>query len=273
MRSRLTGFAVLTAALLLLAAAPVLAAKKKETPAPAPTIDEKSMTILKKMGDFLGKAGKYTVTVRSTHDSVQVSGQKIEFGRLLKYTVSRPDRLRVDSQDSDGKKGTVVFDGKAITAYGERRNAYASAELKGSLDDAVVYFVRDLKMQLPLAMLFVSNVTQEFEGRIRSLAYVETDTLLDVPCDHLAGSTDTVDFQIWVAQGNEPLPRRVLITYRQTKGEPQFRAWFSEWNLSPNLTDAAFAFTPSEGVERIPFLVAIEAKRPKAPSAKKGGKP
>jgi hypothetical protein len=273
MRSRLTGFAVLAAALLLLAAAPVLAAKKKEAPVPTPTIDEKSMTILKKMGDFLGKAEKYTVTVRSTHDSVQESGQKIEFGRLLTYTVSRPDRLRVDSQDSDGKKGAVVFDGKVITAYGERRNAYASAELTGTLDDAIVYFVRDLKMQLPLAMLFVSNVTQELESRVTSLAYVETDTLLDVPCDHLAGTTDTVDFQVWVAQGDKPLPRRVLITYRQAKGEPQFRAWFSDWNLSPTITDTTFAFKPAEGVERIPFLVAIEAKRPKSPSAKKGGKP
>jgi hypothetical protein len=271
MRSRLTGFAVLVAALLLLAAAPVLAAKQKE--APAPTIDEKSMTILKKMGDFLGKAGKFTVTVRSTHDTVQESGQKIEFGRLLKYTISRPDRFRVDSQDSDGKKATVVFDGKTITAYGERQNVYSSAELTGTMDDAIVYFVRDLKMRLPLAMLFLSKVSEEFQGRVASLAYVETDTLLDVPCDHLAGTTDTVDFQVWVPQTGDPVPRRILITYRETVGEPQFRAWFADWNFSPDITDASFAFAPAEGVERVPFLAAIEAKRPKTPSKKKGGKP
>jgi hypothetical protein len=270
MRSRIAAVAALLTVALLIVAAPVLAAKQKE-PA-APHIDEKSMAILKKMGDVLGKAGKFTVTAHSTHDVVQESGLKIEFGRTIKYAFSRPDRMRVDSQDSDGKKSTVLFDGKSITAYGERQNAYATTELTGTVDDAIVYFVRDLKMRLPLAMLFVTNVNEDLDRRITSLAYVETDTLFDVPCDHLAGTTDTVDFQVWITQGNEPLPRRVSITYREAKGEPQFRARLSEWNFAPAIPDTTFAFTAPDGVEKIPFLALVEAKTPQKPSAKKGGK-
>ncbi len=230
------------------------------------------MAILKKMGDFLGKAGKFTVTARYGYDVVQETGQKIEFGGIVKYTVSRPDRMRLDILESDGKKAVKLFDGKSITTYAERVNVYASTEYTGSLDDAIIYAVRDLKMRLPMAVLFVSNASEEFDRRITSLAYVETDTILDVPCDHLAGTTETVDFEIWVPQGGEPLPRRVLISYREAEGEPQFRARFSEWNFSPSITDATFAFAPPEGVEKIPFLALMEIKTPRTPSTKKGGR-
>jgi hypothetical protein len=270
MRARNTGLAVLLIAALLLIAGTVLAAKEDKTA--ARTVDEKSMSILRNMGDFLVKAGKFTVKINATYDVVQESGQKVEFEETMKYAISRPDRMRIDVQESDGNNRVVVFDGKNLSVYGERQNVYASTELPGTLDNAIVYFVRDLKMRMPMAMLFVSNVNEEFERRITSLAYVETNTIKDVPCDHLSGSTDTVDFQIWVAQGNEPLPRRVVITYRHAEKEPQFRARFSQWDFSPPLTDASFAFAPPQGMECLPLLALMETKMFRTPSAKRGGK-
>jgi hypothetical protein len=57
-----------------------------------------------------------------------------------------------------------------------------------------------------------------------------------VPCDHLAVRTaGGVDFQVWIAQGDEPLPRRIVITYKDENGQPQFWADFSNWNLAPEL--------------------------------------
>jgi hypothetical protein len=270
MRAKIAGFAVLVMAALLLAAGTVLAAKEDQTA--AGKIDEKSMSILRNMGAFLAKAGQFTVKVHASYDVIQESGQEVEFEEIMKYAVSRPDRMRVDVQESDGNKRVVVFDGKNLSAYGERQHVYASTELPGTLDNAIMYFVRDLKMRLPLAMLFVSNVIEEFERRITSLAYVETNTIKDVPCDHLAGSTDTVDFQIWVAQGGEPLPRRVIITYRHAEKEPQFRARFSHWDFSPVFTDASFAFAPPAGMECLPLLTLTENNMPRPRSAKKGGK-
>ena len=59
--------------------------------------------------------------------------------------------------------------------------------------------------------------------------------------------------QLWVAQGEKPLPQRVVITYIQDKGQPQFWAQFSEWNLSPAVPDSLFVFTPPEGARKIAF--------------------
>ena len=40
---------------------------------------------------------------------------------------------------------------------------------------------------------------------------------------------------------------------------PQFRAEFSDWNLSPEVTDSMLAFTPPEGAEKIAFLPQLRA--------------
>ena len=51
------------------------------------------------------------------------------------------------------------------------------------------------------------------------------------------------------------MPRRIVITYRQEEGQPQFRASFTEWRAAcrPTCPMKLFAFTPAEGAEKIPF--------------------
>ncbi|MBV8173453.1 MAG: DUF2092 domain-containing protein, partial [Verrucomicrobia bacterium] len=66
-----------------------------------------------------------------------------------------------------------------------------------------------------------------------------------------------VDFQVWVAQGNQPLPRRIVITYKDEPGQPQFWAHLSNWNLAPVISDALFAFTPPNGADRVQFLAGL----------------
>ena len=59
---------------------------------------------LMRMADFLGGAQRFGFTVRGGSDAVQQSGQKIEFSEMRTLTLSRPDRLRMEGQRSDGAK-------------------------------------------------------------------------------------------------------------------------------------------------------------------------
>jgi hypothetical protein len=233
--------------------ASVLSAQEQSsTPStPAP----EAMPILKKMSNFLAAAGRFSVTIHDGYDVVQKSGQKIEFGELRSVTVSRPDRLRIEVERSDGQKGSVFFDGKDITVYTADNNMYATAPKQGTLDQAIRYALDDLKIRMPLALMLLSTLPTELATLGVSADYVETTTITDVPCDHLAARTaGGVDFQVWVAQGSEPLPRRIVITYKNENEQPQFWADLSKWNLAPDVSDALFSFTPPNGAERIQFL-------------------
>jgi hypothetical protein len=213
--------------------------------------------ILMRMAEFLAKSPRFSVNLRDNYDAVQASGQKIEFGETRKVTVSRPNGLRVESEHSDGEKHLVLYDGKDITVFTPSQNIYAQAAKPGGIDAAIMYFLRDLHMRLPLAMLLTSRFPAELERRTQALDYVERTAIDGTPVHHLAGRTETVDYQVWIAEGAQPLPLRVVLTYKKAEGQPQFRAQFADWNFSPEIQDAQFAFTPPEGAQKIAFLAQL----------------
>lgn len=229
-----------------------------------------AMEQLLRMGNFLGQLKQFSVTLRAGYDVVQESGQKIEFNENRSITIVRPDRLRVDVERSDAEKSSIVFDGKAVTVLSPKRNMYATADIPGDIDGAVAYFLKDLRMRLPMAMLFVSRLPQELELRILAADIVETTPLMSPPCVHIAARGQNVDFQVWIPAEGDPLPRRVVLTYKNEKGQPQYWADFSDWNLSPSISDSTFALDIPKEANRIEFL--SQVPKPVKPAEKKGGK-
>lgn len=248
-----------------------------ETPKPSPAedqsrgaaIDPKAMTLMTAMAKNLAEAKAFSVTINGSFDIVQENEQKITFGERRSVLLSRPNSLKTEVLDSDGGHRLVVFDGKSISILNLNHSVYGQVEREGSVDDVVRYVIQDLGIRLPLALMLVTTLPAELQSRIRALAYVERDSLTTTPTDHLAGRTDTVDFEIWVAQGDNPVPQRLAITYRDFEGSPQYRAEFSNWNMAPDISSEKLAFQAPKGAEQIPVLVRLPApKTDSAPHAK-----
>ena len=252
---RLVGSSVATMLFAILASAAATESANAQSP-PAVTSEE-AKAILMHMADYMSKLTSFSVDVRDNYDSYQKTGQKIDFGETRKITVVRPDRLRIEVEESDGDKQLLIFDGKDLTLSSSPANVYAQTPKPGTIDDAIVFFVRDLHMRLPFAAMLVSDASAEIARRTIRLDYVEKTGIYGAPAHHLAGRTDTVDYQVWVADGNKPLPLRLVLTYPKEKGQPQFRAQFSDWNLSPQVTDGTFAFTAPPGAKKIAFLAQL----------------
>src|SRR5215469_13340030 len=218
--------------------------------------------VLMRMADYLAKSPAWSVTIHTAYDAVQPDGFKVEWNEMRTVTLKRPDRLRVESERSDGARSLVLFDGKTITSFDESARVYAQEPHPGSVDDAVVCFVHDLGMRLPLALMLVDRLPAELQQRIQAVKYVEKTQTLGTPAYHIAAKTPTVDFQVWIAEGDRPLPLRVVLTYKDTRSQPQFRAQFSDWNLDIKPADTLFAFTAPAGVNRIPFAATLSSISP-----------
>ncbi|MCW2239160.1 DUF2092 domain-containing protein [Azospirillum canadense] len=233
----------------------------------APVIDSGAMNTLKRMADTLAQAKGFRVTIRSNYDVVQDTGETIEFGERRTVTLTRPDALRVEAQQSDGKTTLVSYDGKAITVFNPDRNVYGQVDEPGSVDDAIHSMVQDLQVRVPLALLLVTTLPAELDQRIQALDYVERDTLTPVPTDHLAARTEDADFQVWIAGEGTPLPQRITITYKNDEGEPQYRAELTDWALNPEVAPAQLAVALPAGAERIPFLIRVPRAKSDQPPA------
>ena len=227
--------------------------------------------ILSRMAEFLSKTPRMSVTVHGSYDAVQQDGSKVEWNEIRKVTLSRPDRLRVDAERSDGARSLILFDGKNMTTFDESANVYAQAPQPGTIDETVIHFVRDMGMRFPLAVLLISRLPEELQNRVQAVDYVEKTTTLGAPAHHLIGHTSTVDFQLWIADGDKPLLVRALLTYRNAPGQPQFRAQFSDWDLGVNPPDSMFSFTPPAQAKQIPFASALPQMALGRAPAKKGG--
>jgi hypothetical protein len=244
-----------------------------ETAAAPSESQQEARTLLMGMANFLAGRQAFSVKLVAGYDVVQASGQKIQFLEARDITLERPDRLRIEERVGAGGGNSVLFDGAKVTIWDADSGVYAQADQPGTIDDAVVYFVRDLGMRLPLAPLLMTRFPEELARRVRTVDYVELTEVFGEPAHHVAGRTDSVEFQVWIADGERPYPLRIVLTY-DDPGQPQYWAQFSEWNLKPRLTSGTFAFKPPPDARQIVFAAQVPADSvPVEPKAAPGVTP
>lgn len=210
---------------------------------------------LQAMAGTLGAAERFSVSMNVAFDVVQDNGQKIEFGEVREIAVQRPDRLRVLEAAADGSEDLLLFDGATITVQSGAANVYAQAPQPGGIDDAVKYFVRDLGMRLPLAPMLLKDFAGELQRRVVSVDYVGFTEMQGERVHHVAARTTQADIQVWMRADEAPVPLRVVMSYPDAEGHPQFRADFSRWSLAPTFAPDHFAFKPTSDALQIPFAV------------------
>lgn len=220
----------------------------------AASIDEQALTLLTRSVGFISEAGSIGLEIEYEFDVVQASGQKIEFGGLRRIMARQPDRLRIEFARRDGTAGELVFDGERVILVNRNENVYSTANRTGDIGAVLDFLVDELGVLVPLRDFLGPDAVTVLTQGLTAAHYGGEATIAGVACDHLAFRTDAVDYQVWVSRGGQPLPQRLVITYREAEGQPQFRARFLKWDIDPALGDALFVHEPAGGAEEIPFI-------------------
>jgi len=241
------------------------AAKKAPMVAAASRVDPHATEIVQKMAERIVAADRLSLGGEIAWDVVQADGQTLEFGATREVVLQRPDHLRVDIALREGGKRRLLYDGKQIVLEDLEHNVYATDPRTGPVDDMAAFVANRLGIPVALSEFLSPDLPKLLAERLASASYVGESTIDGVRCDHVALRNDIVGMQLWVGQ-DDSLPRRITITYEHEKGSPQFRARLTGWDLSPQVTDATFAFDPPKDAEKIAF-----APRPTA-GKKEGSK-
>lgn len=69
-------------------------------------------------------------------------------------------------------------------------------------------------------------------------------------CEQYAFRQEGLDWQIWIQQGDYPLPRKLILTTLEEDARPRHSQVLT-WNLAPSFNDAAFTFEPPKGAQKI----------------------
>jgi hypothetical protein len=215
------------------------------------------------MGQTLAAAKSFSFQSHSMTDEILHNGQKVQLARNQKVIVRRPDKAAVDViGDIDQLQGR--YDGKHFVLYNPKTNTFAQIDTPPTIDKTLDELVARYNMVLPLADLYFPDPYATLIERVRSGQHLGDGYVMDVKCDHLAFRQETVDWQIWIEQGDRPVPRKLVITYKDSPGHPQFTVFLSNWDLSAKPADDAFTFKPPAGAKQVDFAAPAPTPVPPA---------
>ncbi len=218
-------------------------------------VDPQALGYLQRMCDYLGSLPAFTVLVHNESEVILVDGQKLDFSVVAQVTLKRPNSMRAHRVDVLDE-ADLYYDGKAVTLHYKKPNLYATAPVGASLDTALDVLRDSLAIDIPGADLLYSDSCKGMTWDLTDAMYVGLESLGELAVHHLAFRTTSVDFQVWVDDGERPLPRKYVITTKWMTGAPQNGVVLTNWDVSPRIDPAVFSFTPPPGAMKIDFLKA-----------------
>lgn len=217
--------------------------------------DGKADLILKNMSEYLKTATQFSFHADITYESVYTENEKIQYGAVADISLLRPEYAR-SVYSGDERTSQIFYNGKTISYFDKKRNVYAVVKSPGEIDTALDNMLNNYGITMPFADLLYSNphavLTEEvITGSLVGLHTCGGQRL----CHHLSFTQESIDWQIWIEEGSQPLPLKLVITHKLEPGSPQFVVRLSKWNFKPGLSKNDFNFNPPHGASKIQFLV------------------
>jgi hypothetical protein len=216
-------------------------------------IEPKADQLLQKMSDYLGGLQRFSVQTENTLEVVLGSGEKIQYDSPAELLIQRPNKLRAQ------RKGDIVnqefyYDGKTFTLHNPDHKYYAQVNAPSTIDETLDFARTQLDVFAPGGDLIYKNAYAILTEDVISGFYVGMSVAGGVRCHHLAFRGNEVDWQIWIEEGEKPLPRKFVVTTKWMTGAPQFTVAMKNWNVSPKLTEDMFTFVPPKDAQKIDFV-------------------
>jgi hypothetical protein len=244
---------LLTGALVMATCTAVLAPRTghAQTAPTPPVIDTDAMDRLKEMGEYLRELKQFQITAAFTNDEVLTDGQKVQFTKTADLIADRPGRFRM-TVNSDREERLFVYDGKAFTMWAPRTKYYTTIAAPPTIMELIDKLEDSHAIELPLVDLFRWGTEASKVAAITAAKNIGPETCGGASCQHYAFRQNGLDWEVWIQNGEFPLPRRLVITTLTDDAKPQHTAEYT-WNLAPSYNDAAFAFEAPKDAKKIPL--------------------
>jgi hypothetical protein len=207
---------------------------------------------LDRMSAYLRTLKAFQIRSETTRDEVLENGQAVTFAGVVDMLVQRPNHLRAEVT-SDKQNRMYFYDGKSFSLWGKRVNYYATVPAPPTLRALADVLDEKYNVEMPLADLFYWGERRSADD-LESAVDVGPSQIGGVTCEHYAFRQKGADWQLWIQQGDFPLPRKLVITTTSDEALPRFSSVMT-WNLAPSFDASAFTFVPPSDAKRIPFAV------------------
>lgn len=213
-------------------------------------VDPEADRVLKSMSSYLASTKAFTLNAEVALEVMMRTGQKLQRMSSESLVVQRPAAFRIQLKGA-GPDAEFVFDGKTLTLYGRKPNAYVQRDVSGGIDDGIRAIEDETGISAAGADLLFADPYAVLSEGVLSGTYLGKAYVDGIECHHLAFREDQFDWQIWVRTGDKPLPMRYVITSTWLTGAPQLEVSMRDWNTNPQIKDKQFTFTVPAGASKL----------------------
>ncbi|HMC57512.1 MAG TPA: DUF2092 domain-containing protein [Gemmatimonadaceae bacterium] len=225
-----------------------------------------ALSALGRMSTYLRTLKNFEVKATVTTETVLDDGSKMTTAQRVEAVASRPNKLRIQLS-SDRKKRLFVYDGKTFTMFAPRQNVFAVVDAPNTIQALATMLEDKYDIELPLVDLVRWGAAGSAADGVSGARDVGPAEIDGVTCEQYIFRNDGLDWQVWIQQGEYPLPRKLVLTTLTDEARPQHTAIY-EWNLAPSFDESAFAFVAPAGAKKI---TVAEARAVRAAEQKQGG--
>ena len=246
---------------------PVLACGRAGAPASAPAepppppietdlapgsrlVEPRVQELMRRMSDRLAQVTALAIEAEEIYDEVPADRPRTQLMNVRHVAMRRPDRLVADAA-GDAQNRALWYDGKTASSLDREQNVWTSGAVPPTVDGALDWIFDQTSTVVPLADFLYVDVYDRLMSDVQRGVYLGVHDAAGVPCHHLSFEQATIDWQLWIDAGPDPLPRKLVIAYKTEDEVPQYSVTIRKWNVKADLPEALFRFTPPAGAKRV----------------------
>lgn len=216
--------------------------------------DARAVEVLKSMSAYTASLDRVTIGSVTLTDARLDAGLMVANSSEVNVVIDRPGSLYISSFDGTEKKEIYFHDG-TLTVYSSKKDFYAQANIPKEIEAALEFALEELEVEAPLMDLIYQDVSTHLISTQETVLYLSDKArIAGIDCHHIAIRGPEADVQLWVEEGDRPVPRKIIITSKWEGGSPRFTANMV-WVANPEVDKKTFIFEAPEGSTNIGFVV------------------
>ena len=200
--------------------------------AAANAISPDALAQIRRMTDYIAAMPEARMTVIESREEPVAGAGRVRKQVTRSYVMRRPNQLAWSATGS-GVSASGAFNGTELKLENKINSRDTTIPIAGTIDTLLVKLHEQKKLTLPMADLFASNVYDRLTGEMTTARYMGVHQMDGEPCHYVACENGPIQWQMWIAQSGNPVPKRVIIRYLNIQGAPRFGAIIKD--LGPSI--------------------------------------
>ena len=209
--------------------------------------------ILQKMSNYLSEAQSFSFQAEMIEDRLFEADRYIHSSVNSEVTIKRPDKVYADIK-SDYNHKRYWYDGQKITLLTVPANFYATAEATGDIDEMTDFVYENFGVSIPLATLSFEDSYKVLMDGVTNGYYTGLHHVDGVLCHQLLFINEDAEWQIWIEDGENSVPRKYVVKYRMDNRDYHFVARMKHWTFNEYAPDEMFKFIAPPDADVIEFV-------------------